>query len=124
MWIGGSSDAAIRRTALLGTGWQAGGETPAEAAPVIDAIRRASAKAGRPLDEDHYGAAFSFRFGSPDDPALRPAMDSYHKRTGRDPLGYFAVGGRRDDPRTHRRLRGGGRFQSSSCARPPPATRT
>ena len=92
MWIGGSSEAAIRRTALLGTGWQAGGETPAEAAPVIDAIRRASAEAGRPLDEDHYGAAFAFRFGRPDDPALRPAMDSYHKRTGRDPLQHFAVG--------------------------------
>ncbi len=92
MWIGGSSDAAIRRTALLGTGWQAGGETPEEIAPVIDAIRHASAEAGRPLDEDHYGAAFSFRFGRPDDPALRPSMESYHKRTGRDPLLYFAVG--------------------------------
>lgn len=92
MWIGGSSEAAIRRTALLGTGWQAGSETPEEVAPVIEAIRRASAEAGRPLDDDHYGAAFSFRFGSPHDPALRPAMDSYRKRTGRDPLGYFAIG--------------------------------
>ncbi len=92
MWIGGSSEAAIRRTALLGTGWQAGGETPEEVAPVIEAIRRASAEAGRPLDEDHYGAAFSFRFGRPDDPGLRAAMESYRKRTGRDPLGYFAVG--------------------------------
>ena len=92
MWIGGSSAAAIRRAALLGTGWQAGSETPQEIAPVIEAIRHASAEAGRPIDEDHYGAAFSFRFGRPDDPGLRPAMESYGKRTGRDPLGYFAIG--------------------------------
>ena len=33
MWIGGSSDAAIRRTARYGTGWQGGGETPDDAGP-------------------------------------------------------------------------------------------
>jgi probable F420-dependent oxidoreductase len=92
IWIGGSSEAAIRRTARYGTGWQAGSETPEEVAPVVAAIRAAAIEAGRPLDEDHYGAAFSFRFGSPDDPGMKPAMESYRKRTGRDPLGYFAVG--------------------------------
>ena len=39
MWIGGSSAAAIRRTAKYGTGWQAGGESVAEIGPVIAAIR-------------------------------------------------------------------------------------
>src|SRR6516165_10068210 len=47
MWIGGASEAAIRRTARYGTGWQAGGETPAEIAPVIAAIRSAAAAEGR-----------------------------------------------------------------------------
>src|SRR5262249_61326226 len=31
MWIGGSSEAAIRRTAKYGTGWQGGGETMEDA---------------------------------------------------------------------------------------------
>jgi hypothetical protein len=40
MWIGGSSDAAIRRTAKLGTGWQAGAETPEAVGAVIAGINR------------------------------------------------------------------------------------
>jgi alkanesulfonate monooxygenase SsuD/methylene tetrahydromethanopterin reductase-like flavin-dependent oxidoreductase (luciferase family) len=41
MWIGGSSDAAIRRTANIGTGWQAGGDPPAEAGRVVGAVKGA-----------------------------------------------------------------------------------
>src|SRR6185312_16252539 len=63
MWIGGSSEAAVRRTARYGTGWQAGAETPETVGEVIAAIRRAAREAGRPIDDDHYGAAFAFRFG-------------------------------------------------------------
>ncbi len=92
MWIGGSSAAAIRRTARFGTGWQAGPETPAEVAPVIAAIRAAARAAGRAIAEDHFGAGFPYRFGRPDDPALRRAMDAYRKRTGRDPFDHFAIG--------------------------------
>jgi len=92
LWIGGGSDAAIRRTARFGTGWQGGPERPDEAARVVAQIRTASAAAGRPIDDDHYGAGFPFYFGSPDDPALARSMQAYEKRTGRDPLGYFAVG--------------------------------
>ena len=39
MWIGGSSDAAVRRTARYGTGWQAGSEPPEEVGRTIAAIR-------------------------------------------------------------------------------------
>ena len=86
-WIGGSSKAAIRRTARLGTGWLAGIQTPAQVAPVIEAIREASREAGRPLPEDHYGASFPFRFGAPSDPLLeRFAM------TRNQQQGYAAVG--------------------------------
>ncbi len=92
MWLGGGSEAAIRRTARFGTGWQAGPETPAQAGAVIAAIKRALAETGRTIEEDHYGAGIPFRFGSPDDPSLASAYDAYRARTGREPGGYFAVG--------------------------------
>ncbi len=59
---------------------------------MVAAIRAAAIAAGRPIDDDHYGAGFPFYFGSPGDPALERAMQAYQKRTKRDPLGYFAVG--------------------------------
>jgi probable F420-dependent oxidoreductase len=92
MWIGGSSEAAVRRTALYGTGWQAGPEGPEQAARMVAAIREATRKAGRSIDEDHYGAGFPFYFGQPGDAVLQTPMDAYRKRTSRDPLTYFAIG--------------------------------
>ena len=92
IWIGGASEAAIRRTAKYGTGWQAGAETPTQLAQIVTAIRAASTQAGRPIDEDHYGAAFPFRFGTPDDPAIARAKTAYAKRTGANPDDYFAIG--------------------------------
>jgi alkanesulfonate monooxygenase SsuD/methylene tetrahydromethanopterin reductase-like flavin-dependent oxidoreductase (luciferase family) len=92
MWIGGSSEAAIRRTARIGTGWQAGPETPEQAAKIVAAIKAAASEEGRTIDDDHYGAGIPFRFGSADDPALIPLFEAYRKRTSRDPRDYFAVG--------------------------------
>ncbi|MBV9566483.1 MAG: LLM class flavin-dependent oxidoreductase [Bradyrhizobium sp.] len=92
MWIGGSSDAAIRRTARIGTGWLGGGNPPAEAGRIVAAIKAAATEAGRSIDEDHYGAGFAFHFGSRDAPGVVRAMDAYAKRTGRDAAQVFAVG--------------------------------
>src|SRR5689334_19170503 len=92
MWIGGGSDAAIRRTARVGTGWQGGPETPSEARRIVAAIKTAAAESGRSIDDDHYGASFPFCFGRSAQPALKRAMDAYTKRTGNDANGYFAVG--------------------------------
>ena len=92
MWIGGSSEAAIRRTARFGTGWLAGAETAAQVTPIISGIRAAAVAEGRAIDDDHYGAGIPFRFGQPDDPGLARLFEAYRKRTGREPRHYFAIG--------------------------------
>ncbi|MEX2446861.1 MAG: TIGR03619 family F420-dependent LLM class oxidoreductase [Dehalococcoidia bacterium] len=93
LWVGGSSAAAVRRTARLGTGWLAGGQTVQQVTPVVEAVRSASAGAGRPLDADHYGAGFAFRFGSWEDDAVRQGVAGL-ARYGQDidPRDYLAVG--------------------------------
>ena len=60
-WIGGSSPAAIRRTARLGTGWLGGLQTPDEVGRVIAAIQAELANNGRRIDPDHYGATLVCR---------------------------------------------------------------
>jgi probable F420-dependent oxidoreductase len=92
MWIGGGSEAAIRRTARIGTGWQGGPETPAEAGRIVAAIRTALIETGRSIDDDHYGASFPFHFGRAADPAVARGMEAYTKRTGHAADAYFAVG--------------------------------
>ena len=92
MWIGGSSEAAIRRTAKYGTGWQSGAETPETVGQVIAGIKAATAAAGRHIDEDHYGAALGYRFGTLDDPGISKVLEEYKTRTGRDGRDYFAMG--------------------------------
>lgn len=93
LWVGGSSKPAIRRTAQFGTGWQAGRETPAEVAPVIIAIKEAAVERGRPIDHDHFGSGFFFRFGTWDEPCVENRVAAYIKRTPpRDPRQSWAVG--------------------------------
>ena len=93
LWVGGSAAQAVDRTARWGTGWQAGIESPAQVAPVIAAIKEALPKYNRSIDEDHYGAGFGFRFGSPNDPIIKQYEDTLRNRLKRDPEDLFAVGG-------------------------------
>lgn len=92
LWLGGASDAAIRRTARFGTGWIAGLNSPEEVGPVVTAIKKAVKEQGRHIDDDHYGAGFFFRFGSWDDDVCKAKVDGYGKLTGKDPRNYLAVG--------------------------------
>jgi alkanesulfonate monooxygenase SsuD/methylene tetrahydromethanopterin reductase-like flavin-dependent oxidoreductase (luciferase family) len=93
LWVGGSAKQAIERTARWGTGWQAGIESAEEVAPVIAGIKARTAELGRSIDEDHFGAGFGFRFGSPDEPICTRYLDLLRKRLGREPKGFRAVGG-------------------------------
>lgn len=89
LWIGGSSRAAIRRTARLGSGWLAGIQTPAQVAPVVSAIKSEAKAAGREIDEDHFGAGVPFRFGDWEDPLIARAASA---RGPVDARSYFAIG--------------------------------
>ena len=96
LWIGGSSEAAIERTARYGTGWLAGAaQQPSQIVEVIGAIRKRSAELGRPIDEDHYGCGFSYRFGSWDEPIVQRQAQALAARLGKDadPRAFMAVGG-------------------------------
>ncbi len=93
IWLGGASEAAVRRTLRWGTGWQGGAEAPAIAGAMVAKIRAALPAAGRTIDDDHYGAGFPFRFGkADDDPKIGLSMRGYRDYRGLDPAGYFAVG--------------------------------
>jgi probable F420-dependent oxidoreductase len=92
LWVGGSAPQAIERTARWGTGWQAGIEAAGQIAPVIAAIKARAAELGRTIDEDHYGAGFAFRFGRPEEPAVRRDREGLEKLLGHPPEGLVAAG--------------------------------
>ncbi len=93
LWVGGSAKQAIERTARFGTGWQAGIEDADDVKPVIEAIKVRAEELGRPMDTDHFGAGFGFRFGSPDEPLVSKYNAMLSKRLGREAKGFTAVGG-------------------------------
>ena len=52
-----------------------------------------SRELGRSIDEDHFGAGFGFRFGSPDEPFMRRYIDGFTRSMGQPPDAFTAVGG-------------------------------
>jgi len=92
LWVGGSAQQAIERTARWGTGWQAGIENAADVRPVIAAIKTRAMELGRPMDPDHFGAGFGFRFGSPDEPIVARYNALLSQRLGKEASGFTAVG--------------------------------
>jgi probable F420-dependent oxidoreductase len=92
LWIGGRSDAAVQRIARLGSGWFSGLATPAQVAPVIEAIRRACDAAGRPFPAENYGADFAVHIGDADDPAVQASIASMRGFTDQAPENLIAVG--------------------------------
>ena len=77
--IGGSSDAAVRRTVRYGDGWTAGGGGPAMAAPMVEKVRQAWQDAGR---EGEPRLAALIYFGLGDDEASRASLRGYYSFLG------------------------------------------
>ncbi len=91
-WIGGSSEVAMKRTAKYGTGWLGGIDTPKQAGEMVRGIKAALKETGRSIDEDHYGATFSFRIGSADNPIARAAVAGLEARLKKSANDYVVVG--------------------------------
>lgn len=92
LWIGGSSELAMKRTARLGTGWLGGIETPEQAKIVVDGIKEALKETNRTIDEDHYGASFLFRFGDPEDDIVATTAKGLSARLKHSPDRYLVAG--------------------------------
>jgi alkanesulfonate monooxygenase SsuD/methylene tetrahydromethanopterin reductase-like flavin-dependent oxidoreductase (luciferase family) len=73
--IGGTSDAAVRRTVQYGRGWIAGGGPPDTAAPMIEKVRRAWREAGREGEPRFAALAY---FGLGDEAVSRASLRSYY----------------------------------------------
>jgi probable F420-dependent oxidoreductase len=55
VWIGGKSDAAVRRTARLGDGWMPSFITPEEFRVGAERVKELARASGREVPEDHFG---------------------------------------------------------------------
>jgi probable F420-dependent oxidoreductase len=93
IWIGGRTDAALRRTGRLGDGWLASTVTPAEVGAGIIAIRRYAAEANRSVPDDHYGVIIPYCFDESHEKALgRASGFILPARTDLGPEEYGAFG--------------------------------
>lgn len=92
LWIGGSSEVAMKRTARYGTGWLGGIDTPEQAKVVVAGIKDALKDTGRRIDEDHYGASFLFRFGGPEDDIVATTAKGLSARLKSSPDRYLVAG--------------------------------
>lgn len=77
--IGGTSEAAVRRTVQYGEGWTAGGSGPEQAAPFVAKIKQAWRDAGR---EGEPRIASLVYFGLGDEAESRAALQRYYGFTG------------------------------------------
>lgn len=92
IWIGGRSQAALRRTGRLGDGWLVSGASATEVGDGIEAIRGYAADAGRVVPEDHYGVLLPFYFARSADQAYEAAKNSIRLRPELSPFDFTALG--------------------------------
>ena len=99
IWIGGRSQAALRRTGRLGDGWLVSSVSPEEVQSGIETIRAHAAEAGRHVPEDHYGVLIPFYFADSAQIALEIAGSSIRPRADL-PIGAFTAFGNPGQVRT------------------------
>jgi probable F420-dependent oxidoreductase len=92
LWVGGRSEAALRRAGQLADGWLVSSVTPTEVATGIGKIRNHAADAGRQLPEDHYGVLIPYCLAASSEEALRIAGPSIRRRQDLAPSEYAALG--------------------------------
>jgi probable F420-dependent oxidoreductase len=92
IWIGGRSEAALRRTGRLGDGWLVSSVSAGEVAHGISSIRRYAADAGRQVAEDHYGVLIPFFFSDNADTASEIAGRSIRPRADMATAEFTAFG--------------------------------
>ena len=89
IWLGGRARIALDRIGRLADGWLASFVTPDEAAAGIDVITDAAARAGRTMDDDHYGVSLAVCFGQVPAALLEAAR---RRRPQLDPAVFAPVG--------------------------------
>jgi probable F420-dependent oxidoreductase len=92
IWIGGRSEAALRRTGRLGDGWLVSSVSPAEVEAGIKAIRVYAADAKREVPDDHYGVLIPFYFAGGADRAFEVAGRSVRPRADLPTADFTAFG--------------------------------
>jgi probable F420-dependent oxidoreductase len=74
IWIGGKSEAAMRRTARLGDGWIPSFITPDEMRAGVQKVHDLAAAAGRRVPEDHFGTLINYAIADSEATALALAQ--------------------------------------------------
>ena len=92
LWIGGSSEIAVKRTARIGTGWLGGIDSPETAGAVVSGVKEALKNTEREIDDDHYGATLLFRFGNQEDGSVLSTTKGITARMGKNARRYYVVG--------------------------------
>lgn len=92
LWVGGRSQAALRRVGHLADGWLTSNSAPAEVKAGIEVIHGYAAQAGREIPEDHYGVLVPYVFAKNAEEALRIVDPSVRRRQDISPRDYAALG--------------------------------
>ncbi|MDA1188326.1 MAG: LLM class flavin-dependent oxidoreductase [Chloroflexi bacterium] len=93
LWIGGRSEAALRRTGRIGDGWLVSQATPEEVRSGIERIKAIADEHGNNIEDDHYGVLFNYCIADTREKAQRLAADYMpFRRTDIAPEALAALG--------------------------------